>query len=82
MARIDYDKLCYDTVTERMELYDLRTDPGEQDDRSGDDPERLALLWSELQRFMANEGRGNPIPAPEGKIPKSGYEPGNRKEAV
>ena len=45
-----------DTVTKKKELYDLATDPGERDDLSARDPERVALLWDQLEEFMARVG--------------------------
>jgi arylsulfatase A-like enzyme len=55
MIRIGDEKLCYDTITGRKELYDLATDPGELNDLSEERPERVAELFAELQRFMERE---------------------------
>jgi arylsulfatase A-like enzyme len=39
----------------RYELYDLRSDPGETVDRSADEPERVAALEAELDRFFSRD---------------------------
>jgi len=52
LLRIGSEKLIYDTLTGRKELYDLSTDPEERNDLSAERPARVEELFAELQRFM------------------------------
>ena len=52
MIRIGNEKLCYDTLSKKKELYDLAADPFEQNDLSEARPERVGELFAELERFM------------------------------
>ena len=65
MVRIGDDKLHFNTLTQRFELYDISEDPWEQEDllqeASG---KRVEALKAQLQRFMENEGSGKPLPPP------------------
>jgi hypothetical protein len=47
-------KLHYDAHADRVELYDLESDPGEHADLAARDGERAAALRSELEAFMAS----------------------------
>jgi arylsulfatase A-like enzyme len=48
----DY-KLVYNVKLDQIELYNLRTDPGEQVDLSAEEPERAAAMRVELRTWMA-----------------------------
>jgi arylsulfatase A-like enzyme len=48
-----YTKLIYTFVRDKIELYDLRTDPGEQHDLVAAEPERAAALHQTLQAWQA-----------------------------
>jgi len=43
-----YTKVIYSPLRNRTEMYDLRTDPGELNDRAGSDPQRAAVLRQDL----------------------------------
>lgn len=67
MVRMGDDKLHFNKVTGRFELYDIASDPFEQKDLLLADPgeviaARVELLKTQLQRFMQNEGTGKPLP--------------------
>jgi len=49
------DKLHYDAHADRVELYDLGSDPGEHVDLAARDGERAAALRAELESYMASE---------------------------
>jgi arylsulfatase A-like enzyme len=49
---LDDTKLIYDHVHEILEVYDLAADPGETDDLSFSDPERVAQLEPLLESFL------------------------------
>ncbi len=59
MVREGDAKLCYDTVTKRKELYDLRTDPEEKNDLAASDADRVGPLWDGLEAFMAGSQTGS-----------------------
>jgi arylsulfatase A-like enzyme len=65
MVRCGHEKLHQDRYTQRLELYDLASDPGEQQDLAARAPERVAALKAELERFQAGERAGLPGMAPE-----------------
>ncbi len=48
-----YSKLVYTVQRDRVELYDLRADPGEKHDLATADPERAAALRNELRAWKA-----------------------------
>jgi arylsulfatase A-like enzyme len=52
MARLGSSTLHVDRTSGAATLFDLAGDPGEQHDRAGDDPERVALLRAALARFL------------------------------
>jgi arylsulfatase A-like enzyme len=58
MVRDGEEKLLYDTVSKRKELYDLAEDPGETRDLAQAEPERAEALWQELEGFMAGARTG------------------------
>jgi len=67
MVRMGDDKLHYNKVTKRYELYDISNDPFEQEDLLRAEPDETLLqrkefLKAQLGRFMANEGTGEPLP--------------------
>ena len=64
MARAGDWKLCHNAVLGRFELYDLGSDPGEEEDRYGLASERARRLEEQLRRFIAREDGGIPIPPP------------------
>ena len=49
-------KLIHDRLTDRYELYDLQSDPGEHEDLSARDPDLLAALRAELDGPRATVG--------------------------
>ena len=55
-------KLIHYHEDDRVELYDLSTDPQEQHDRSGDQPERTASLQAELTAYLTKVGAKFPRP--------------------
>lgn len=46
-------KLVYNVDLDRAELYNLRLDPGEQDDLASEQPERASVLLGRLRGWMA-----------------------------
>lgn len=52
LVRKGSEKLIFDTLSGRKELYDLATDPLELTDLSTTRPERVQALFAELERFM------------------------------
>ena len=52
MARLGHEKLHLERDTERVQLFDLARDPGEQHDLSSTAPQRVALLRTALTRFL------------------------------
>jgi len=52
MIRRGHDKLIYDTITGKKELYDLKADPLELEDLALSQPERTEALWIELKAFI------------------------------
>jgi len=54
-VRIADDKLHLDRIHEGVQLFHLGEDPFEQEDRAASDPERVAFLRAELERFLAGE---------------------------
>jgi arylsulfatase A-like enzyme len=50
---------------DRVELYNLREDPGEQHDRSGDTPDRTKELRERLHEWQSSVGAIRPQPNPE-----------------
>jgi len=65
MIRMKQDKLHFNEITNRYELYDVEEDPFEQADLSASDPDTLELLRSKLKEYMRNEGTGNRIAPPD-----------------
>ncbi|HED66295.1 MAG TPA: hypothetical protein ENJ09_12160 [Planctomycetes bacterium] len=55
MLRVGSEKLIFDTITGRKELYDLASDPAEQHDLASERPERVAELFAILEDFMHRE---------------------------
>lgn len=51
---LGYIKVIYSPLRDRIELYDILTDPGEQNDLSGTDPERAAALSGELKAWESS----------------------------
>jgi arylsulfatase A-like enzyme len=49
---------------ERLELYDLESDPGEQTDLAGREPDRTAALKARLDEWMKDVGAKIPEPNP------------------
>ena len=70
-------KLHYDAHADRVELYDLESDPGEHADLAGRDGERTAALRAELGSFMeserAAERRGDLSPEEAEQLRELGY---------
>ncbi len=54
-------KLFSDHEFRRFELYNLRTDIGEQSDVSGQQPELVARLAGELKKWWSDAGRGEDV---------------------
>ncbi|HEX6960435.1 MAG TPA: sulfatase [Lacipirellula sp.] len=52
---------------DRVELYNLREDLSEQDDRAKDEPERAAAMLAQLQQWQENVNARFPTPAPHKK---------------
>ena len=52
MVRSGADKFCLNPLSQRNELYDLRTDPGEQVDLSAREPDRAQRLRGLLEGFV------------------------------
>ncbi len=64
MIRLANDKLHFNEITKRYELYNIESDPGEQNDISQQERDKLEFLKSELNDYMRNEGTGNRITPP------------------
>ncbi len=78
MVRSGGLKLCHNEILERFELFDLTSDPGELNNRYGENLDALAQrLERELRRFMAREDGGIAIPPPgaeaQSKLDDMGY---------
>jgi len=52
MARLGHEKLHLERDTERVQLFDLESDPREQRDLAASAPQRVALLRTALTRFL------------------------------
>ncbi len=77
MVRIGDDKLCLNLHTQAIELYDLATDPTEQRNLASSNPERVAELRAELERFMQTaivpEGAAPPNLEEQDRLEALGY---------
>ena len=54
-------KLIHDRLAQRGELFDLVSDPNEQDDIADEQPDLLRRLTEELERFRTGAGRGKAL---------------------
>lgn len=57
VLRVGDWKIIVDLETDAVELYDLATDPGETQDLSSREPERLAQLREAVERYLASVDR-------------------------
>jgi arylsulfatase A-like enzyme len=55
--RHDGYKLIYDTVSGAVELYDLRTDPAEQVNLAGQEPEIAGAMLAELETWLSHSAQ-------------------------
>ena len=65
MVRMEHDKLHYNEVLQRYELYDVEMDPFEANDLAAQEPDRVDHLREVLQEYIRNEGTGNRIEPPD-----------------
>jgi arylsulfatase A-like enzyme len=65
MVRVKNDKLHYNEILNRYELYDLSKDPFEQKDIAGSSPDRVEFLRATLTEYIRNEGSGSRIEPPD-----------------
>jgi arylsulfatase A-like enzyme len=74
--RLGDHKLVYNVRLDRAELYDLATDPGEQDDLSAVEPERVAAMRDQLREWTAASLET------WASLPQAGGQPGELDEAM
>jgi hypothetical protein len=63
--RFGDNKLVVHYEDDRVELYNLKDDPGETDDLSSDKPKEVRQLRKKLDRWLKLEGAQMPVINPE-----------------
>ena len=77
MVRTPHMKLCYDRLTQAVQLYDLAKDPGEKTDLAESDTATRDKLMERLRAFLSGEQEREMIDAPneseQDSLKKLGY---------
>ncbi|MEM9589650.1 MAG: sulfatase-like hydrolase/transferase, partial [Planctomycetota bacterium] len=64
IVRIGNEKLIHYYEDGRNELYDLESDPGEQNDLAAAKPERAAAMWKQLDQWLTEANATRPLRDP------------------